>query len=115
MPDALLRHVALFHLLDQNISSVLIVVVVGLVEVFVESSSVWTFHVVAMRVYPQVCRRLTLSYVLGVIADVAETQIYDVPATAVEFVFDRESFVRDMASECLCRDDLLATLVVCSG
>ena len=82
---------------------------------FIESTSIWAFHVVAMRIDPQVCRRFALTYILCVLAEVAEAQIYTVPASAVQFVSDVEYFLRYMAHKCLCGDDLFAALVVCSG
>ena len=82
---------------------------------FLESSCIWAFHVVAMRVDPQVCRRFALTYILCVLAKVTEAQIYTIPASAVQLVSDVEYLFRYMAHKRLCGDDLFTALVVCSG
>ena len=90
-------------------------VVAGEVKMLVESSPVWAFHFVAMRIDPKVDWWFAFAYVLCLLAEVTEAQINHVTASAVELVFDVEHFLRHVTLESFCRDDLSAALVVRSG
>ena len=101
-----------FDLLNEHESRVVVKVVVGLVEMFVEHQSAWSGDVIAVRVESLVRRGLCLSDVLVLSAFDAEAEVNAVAALAVKPVSNFEAFPGLFALEALCRYDLAAAFVL---
>ena len=105
-----------FDLLNEHESRVVVKIVVGLVEMFVEhplfDRSAWSVCVIAVRVEPLVRRGLCLSDVLVLSAFDAEAEVNAVAALAVKPMSNFEAFPGLFAFEALRRYDLAAAFIL---
>ena len=101
-----------FDLLNEHESRVVVKIVIGLVEMFVEHQSARSGDVITVRVESLVRRGLRLPDVLILSAFDAESEVNAVPALAVESVSNLETFPGLVACEALRRYDLAAAFIL---
>ena len=81
-----------FDLFNKNISSMVIIIVVWLTEMFVKGKASRAIHVVPMGIKSEVGRRFAFSHILVEGAFDTEAQIYTIFAFAVQLMADFEFF-----------------------